>query len=81
MEDLLKQIRKLNKKIERFDLINIELEFEDDMCEMILRLRVEEGIHMGATYQFQIKFNDDFLESCPTITCLSDIYHPNIKEY
>jgi len=47
---------------------------------MIVQLHVEKGIHMGATYRFLIGFKNDFLESRPTVTCLSDIWHPNIRQ-
>lgn len=76
MDDLLKQIRKLNKK----KLDNIELDYGDDLTEIRVHLKVEEGIHMGGEYVFLIKLFDDFLESRPVITCESDIYHPNIEQ-
>lgn len=77
MDDLLKQIRKLNKK----NLDNVDVEFDgDDMTRLYVTLRVEEGIHAGATYKFLIRFNHDFLESRPEVVCESEIYHPNIEE-
>ena len=74
MDNLLKQIRKLNKK----NLDNIKLEFDDDsLTEIVLYLTVEEGIHVGKTYKFRIKLNN-FLESKPDIICESNVYHPNM---
>ena len=77
MEDLLRQIRKLNKK----KLDNIETEYVDDsLDELLVYLRVEEGIHAGATYTFRIVFKDDYLESPPDVMCCSDVWHPNMKQ-
>jgi ubiquitin-protein ligase len=50
---------------------------------MTLRLKVEEGLHAGASYTFGLEFrDDDFLTSSypPQIRCLSPIFHPNIVE-
>lgn len=82
MECLLRDIRRINKHNTFNDNVTIEFT-EDDMSTMTLKLKVEEGLHAGATYLFQVGFrDDDFLTSSypPNIRCLSPIFHPNIVE-
>lgn len=74
MRNVLRQIHKVQKHMD-----TVALEFDDDNPEVItIHMRVDEGIHEGANYQFRVSYQNGF-DSKPCVICDSEIWHPNIR--
>jgi len=51
---------------------------EEELSNVRLRLSPNEGMYYGGDFLFQIDLPSEYPEHRPSVTCLSQIYHPNI---
>lgn len=82
---LMKQYRDLIRNIESFSdgqaTVKHVGEDEDDLRNVYLTFNIKGGLYRGAIIDFKMRIGDDFPSSPPTITCLTEIYHPNLDFY
>ena len=77
---LLKQYRDLVRNIKSFTDGQASLKEQtdsDSLSEIFVTFNIKSGPYRGAVIDFSIDTND-FPSVAPTVTCLKEVYHPNI---
>ncbi|KAH3874151.1 ubiquitin-conjugating enzyme E2 R2-like [Dreissena polymorpha] len=72
---LMKTLDKLTDGQAKINEINWDA---GDTSKFILVVCPNSGLYKGGIFEFDISLADDYPNSAPTVSCLTDIYHPNI---
>ena len=76
---LMKQYRDLVRNIDSFTNGQAKVEESDCLEKVHVTFHIKEGLFRGAKIVFRIDVTDEFPSQPPEITCLTEIYHPNIE--
>ena len=76
---LMKQYRDLVRNIDSFTNGQAKVDESDCLEKVHVTFHIKEGLFRGAKIEFRIDVTDDFPSQPPEITCLTEIYHPNIE--
>ncbi|ELT91224.1 hypothetical protein CAPTEDRAFT_209600 [Capitella teleta] len=52
---------------------------DENLCSITIQLMPKDGLYEGGRFDFLIKFPERYPEAQPRLTCLTNIYHPNIN--
>ena len=77
---LAKDFHKLMKNIASFSNNQANVaQFEEALDEFKVEITPNDGLYSGGKFEFEIRVTD-YPQKAPTVTCGTQIYHPNIDE-
>ncbi|XP_074643494.1 uncharacterized protein LOC141900477 [Tubulanus polymorphus] len=77
---LLKETMQLMKNIGSFSNDQAIVVRENDCLNRFkLRIKPNDGLYEGGTFEFEVILADDYPLTSPTANCLTPIYHPNMN--
>lgn len=77
---LAKDFHKLMKNIASFSNNQANVaQFEENLDEFKVEITPNDGLYCGGKFEFEIRVQD-YPQKAPTVTCSTQIYHPNIDE-
>lgn len=77
---LAKDFHKLMKNIASFSNNQANVaQFEETLNEFKVEITPNDGLYSGGKFEFEIRVKD-YPQKAPTVTCGTQIYHPNIDE-
>ena len=77
---LAKDFHKLMKNIASFSNNQANVaQYEDNLDEFKVEISPNDGFYCGGKFEFEVKVQD-YPQKAPTVTCNTQIYHPNIDE-
>jgi len=77
---LAKDFHKLMKNIASFSNNQANVaQYEENLDEFKVEITPNDGLYCGGKFEFEIRVQD-YPQKAPTVTCSTEIYHPNIDE-